>query len=160
MPNTDLDAGDFQSEDVLIRNLSPGDLDAVVDVDAKHSGLPRPDFFRARIERSQQESSIHLSLAAEVDEHVVGFVTVTFYQGEFGLPDRSAVVDAIGVHPEYAHHGVGRALLEQLEMNLRALHVDYLRTEASWDDFSMLGFFSARGFSPAPRISLQKSLLH
>ena len=149
---------DLEHEDVLIRSLRPEDLEAVVRVDEVHSGLPRVDFFRARIDRSLQESSIHLSLAAEMEGHLVGFVTVTFFQGEFGLPGRSAVVDAIGVHPEYAKHGVGKALLEQLEMNLKALHVEQLRTETSWDDFSMLRFFSSRGFSPAPRISLQKPL--
>jgi ribosomal protein S18 acetylase RimI-like enzyme len=156
MPETDTDV--LENEDILIRNLTPDDLAAVVRVDETYSGVARTDFFRARIERSLQESSIHLSLAAELDDHLVGFVTVTFFQGEFGLPDRSAVVDAIGVHPDYAKHGVGRALLDQLEMNLKALHVDSLRTEASWDNFAMLRFFSSRGFTPDARVSLQKSL--
>ena len=156
-------SGEHESEtrehdDVVVRSLTLDDLDAVVRVDAAYSGVPRTEFFKARIERSMQESSIHLSLAAELDGQVVGFVTVTFFRGEFGMPDTSAVVDAIGVHPEYAHHGVGRALFEQLEMNLRALHVEHLRTETRWDDFAMLRFFASRGFAPAPRVSLQKAL--
>jgi len=154
----DLDPGALETDDVNIRTLRESDLEAIIRIDAVASGLPRRDFFTTKVRRSLQDSSVHLSMVAEVDDHVVGFVTVIFHQGEFGRPEPIAVLDAIGVHPEYRHRHVGRALLRQLEMNLAALRVDELRTEVAWDDLDMLGFMARAGFRPAPRLCLAKQL--
>ena len=70
--------------------------DGVVRIDEASIGRNRREFYKRRIERSMAESSIHLSLAAELDGMLVGFLTVTFYQGEFGRPEPTAVLDAIG----------------------------------------------------------------
>ena len=153
------DAGQLVTDSIPVRQLGMGDLDAVVRIDEASTGLSRREFFRRRIERTLAESSIHLSLAAELDGMVVGFLTVTFYQGEFGLPEQVAVLDAIGVHPEYRKRLVAFALMRQLEMNLRALHVERLRTEVDWDQFELLGFMRRMGFRPAARLCLEKLLV-
>ncbi len=155
----DLDPGQLDTDDVLIRSLAMSDLDAVVGIDEAWSGEARREFYRIRIQRSLEESSIHLSLAAEIADEVVGFVTVTFFQGEFGRPERAAVLDAIGVHPDHRGQQVAKALIRQLEMNLRALRVEEIRTQVDWDLFPLLGFLAHAGFKPAPRLCLQKSLL-
>lgn len=147
---TDLDA-------ILVRSLRAEDLEAVARIDALATGTARPEFYRRRLDRPR-ESSIYLSLAAELDQMVVGFVMVTFFQGEFGRPEAWASLDAIGVHPEYAGRHVGKALMHQLEMNLRALHVERMRTEIDWTAFSLLGFLAASGFTPAPRLCLERKL--
>ena len=46
------------------------------------------------------------------------------------------------------------ALLEQLRTNLAGLGVGSVRTEVSWDDQTLLGFFHRQGFRPAARICL------
>ena len=154
----DLEPGRLDIDDVPVRTLGVEDLEAVVRIDAASTGIARRDFYDRRIRRSLAESSIHLSLAAELDGQVVGFVTMTFYQGEFGLPDTVAVLDGFGVHPDYRGRKVAKALLRQVEMNLRALHVDAIRTQLSWDDFELLTFFAHAGFEPSRRIVLEKKL--
>ena len=154
----DLEPGQRDTDAVPVRLLTRQDLDAVLRIDAAATGYSRKDFYRARLERSQAESSVHLSLAAELDNQVVGFVTVTFYQGEYGHPERSASLDAIGVHPDYAGRHVAAALMTQLEMNLRALHVETIRTEVDWNALELIGFFHKAGLAPVPRLCLERKI--
>ena len=132
--------------------------DAVVRIDAASTGATRRDFYRAKLGRALEDSSVQLSLAAELDGMVVGFLIVTFYYGEFGMPETVAVIEAFGVHPDYRGKKVARALIRQLEMNLGALGVETVRTEVSWEQLELLEFLAHFGFEPAPRFCLQKKL--
>lgn len=152
------DPGVLETDKVEVRTLKLDDLDAVVRIDEAGSGTKRRDFLNKRIRRSLEESSIHLSIAAEIDGIVAGFATVTFFQGEFGHSERSAVLDVIGVHPDYRGKKVAAALLRQLEMNLAALHVEVLRTEVDWDQPELISFFNRAKFQPAARLCLEKKL--
>lgn len=154
----ELAAGELETDDIPVRRLSPEDLDAVVRIDAASTGTTRQDFYRAKLGRALEDSSIQLSLAAEVDGMVAGFLIVTFYYGEFGLPETAAVIEALGVHPELRRRKVSKALMRQLEMNLKALGVETVRTEVSWEQQELLGFLAHLGFEPAPRFCLQKRL--
>ena len=60
--------------------------------------------------------------------------------------------------PGYARRGVATALLENLTRNLQALGIDRLRTEVAWDEHDLGRFLGARGFSPAPRLVLERRL--
>ncbi|MBI5608163.1 MAG: GNAT family N-acetyltransferase [Deltaproteobacteria bacterium] len=155
--SVDLPPGVTELDAVVVRQLQPADLEAVARIDEAATGVARPEFYRRRLDRAR-DSSIFLSLAAEVDGLVVGFMMVTFFQGEFGRPEAWASLDAVGVHPEFAGKHVGKALLSQLEMNLRALRVETLRTEVEWTAFDLLGFLAKSGFAPAPRLALEKKL--
>jgi len=154
----DLSAGELDTDRIPVRTLGLADLDAVVRIDAESTGGPRTDFYRTKIQRALEDSSLQLSLAAELDGQVVGFLIVAFYYGEFGLPETIAVVEAIGVHPEYRRRHVGRALMRQLEMNLGALGVETVRTEVDWAQLELLHFLARSGFRPAPRLCLEKTL--
>ncbi len=161
MTDIDVDepaAGELETDRIPIRRLEMGDLEAVVKIDASSTGTRREDFYRAKLARALEDSSVQLSLAAELDDMTVGFLIVTFYYGEFGLPETIAVIEAIGVHPEYRGQQVARALMRQLEMNLGALGVETVRTEVSWDQLELVLFLAHFGFEPAPRFCLQKKL--
>ncbi len=67
-------------------------------------------------------------------------------------------LDTIGVHPEYRGRHVAAALMRQLELQLRALHVDALRTEVEWDHWDLLAFLRSAKFQPVPRLCLEKKL--
>ncbi len=154
----ELSVGELETDRVPVRRLTAEDLATVVRIDAASTGTVREDFYRAKLGRALDDSSIQLSLAAELDDLVVGFLIVTFYYGEFGMPETVAVIEALGVHPEYQGQKVGKALMRQLEMNLRALGVESVRTEVAFEQLEMLQFFARMGFEPAPRFCLQKRL--
>ena len=123
------------------------------------TGRERARLLRAQAgRRTSSTRASQVSLAAELDGILVGFLLARVWTGEFGLTEPVAVLDTIGVHPEFQHHGVGDALLDQLATNLRGLDVATLRTEVAWDGFELLRFFHHDGFRPAPRLCLDLDL--
>lgn len=146
------------AEACSVRRLRPADLERVVTIDARSGGRERKDYFLRKLEESLDDSSIHVSLGAEVDGILVGFLLARMWTGEFGTADPVAVLDTIGVQPEFRGRGVGDALLAQLLRNLRAIGVGELRTEVDWGDLDLLRFFHHHGFQPAPRLCLRRDL--
>ena len=69
--------------------------------------------------------------------------------GEFGRIEPAAVMDTIGVDPDFAGRGVGRALLSQLLANLTTLRVDKVLTEVDWGDRELMAYLDRCGFKPS-----------
>jgi ribosomal protein S18 acetylase RimI-like enzyme len=143
---------------VVVRNLRPADLEAVIALDSKNSGRRRDEYFRVKLQQNLAETGIKVSLAAEVDGAFAGFLLARVYYGEFGQTEPVAVLDTIDVHPAFRGRGVGSALLDQLRVNLFGLGVTSLRTEVGWDDLALIGFFQHEGFLPAARLCLDLDL--
>ena len=61
-------------EKVIVRNLRPEDLDAVILTDAKLTGRRREEFFKLKLQQNLVESGIKISLAAELDGAFCGFL--------------------------------------------------------------------------------------
>ena len=146
---------EITKSDVMVRNLRPSDLEAVIALDAKNVGRRREEYFRVKLQQNLAETGIKVSLAAEVDGGLVGFLLARVYYGEFGQTERAAVLDTIDVHPSFRGRSVGAALIDQLRTNLFGLGVTSLRTEVSWSDLQLLGFFQHEGFVPAARLCLE-----
>ncbi len=154
----DLDAGCLETDAVEVSALAADDLDAIVRIDKAITGRSRHGFLERRLGAALRDSNVRVALKARVGGDVVGFVLGAIYYGEFGVPEPSAVVDVIGVHPEFAGRHVGAALFRQLEMQLKALGIDTLRTEVDWTQQGLLHFLEHRGFVPAARLCLEKSI--
>lgn len=143
---------------VMVRNLRPRDLDAVILLDSKITGRKRTEYFRVKLAQALSDTGIQVSLAAEVDGQFVGFLLARVYYGEFGATEQTAVLDTIGVNPNQRGAGVGTALLRQLRQNLLGLGIPTLQTEVAWNDTDLLTFFQRSGFQPAPRLCLDLDL--
>lgn len=144
----------LEHDAIIVRNLLPEDLEAVIRLDAKVSGRQRGEYFRIKLDQNLAETGIKVSLAAEVDDCFCGFLLARVYYGEFGLPEPTAVLDTIGVDPGFQGQGVGVALVQKLRMLLSGLGVGHLQTEVSWDSPELLAFFHRQGFRPAERFCL------
>ncbi len=145
-------------DDLTIRNLRPDDLDALVALDAKVVGRRREEFLRLKLRQASADSGIAVSLAAELEGRVVGFLLARVYYGEFGVTERVAVLDVLGVHPDFRGRHVGAALIDQLRTNLLGLGLRTLQTEVAWSDGDLMAFFRHEGFVPAPRLCLDLDL--
>lgn len=152
------DNQNLEYDAIVVRRLMPADLDAVVRLDAKVTGRSRSEYFKLKLKENLAETGIKVSLAAERDDLFVGYLLARVYYGEFGLMEPTAVLDTLGVHPEFQHQGAGAALLRQLCTDLRGLGVGRLQTEVSWDDLDVLAFLKHEGFKPAPRLCLELEL--
>jgi ribosomal protein S18 acetylase RimI-like enzyme len=158
MAEREFEPGVLDTDAVLVRTMRESDLDAAVRIDALATGRRRPAYFELMIQRAIKQASLQISLVAELDSHVVGFLIGSLYYGEFGVVEPAASLEAIGVDPRYRGHHVGKALIHQLRNNLGALQISTLRTEVDWSDTDLVAFFRSEGFSPAPRLCLETSI--
>lgn len=154
------DTGDqtLSRDRVLVRSLKQDDLAAVIRIDGKLTGRDRSAYYGAKFREMLVESGIRVSLVAENDGIVTGFVMARVDFGEFGKVDKSAAVDTIGVHPDFRGSGIGHALLSQLLFNLSSLQVESVRVQVFPENFDLQRFLHARGFGPSQLLVLDKAI--
>lgn len=154
-------ANDFEqlARDVAdVRLLTAKDLEDVVRIDRNVSGRDRRDFVQHSLDEALRETGVRISLAARIDGIMAGYVMARADLGDFGRTEPVAVIDTIGVAPEYAHRGVGHALLQQLFLNLDALRIERVETVVEARALELLEFFYGAGFAPAQRLAFVKPL--
>jgi predicted N-acetyltransferase YhbS len=152
------EAGTLETDHVEVRNLTRDDLETLVKIDQKVFGQNRREYYRLKLKENLEESSIQVSLLALVEGLPVGFLMASLYYGEFGQVEAAAILDSIGVDPDYHGQKIGRALMRQLKMNLKALNIKTIQTQVDWDQFDLLQFFAREGFQPSRRICLEVGL--
>ena len=143
----------------VVRSLRESDLETVVRIDTKLTGLNRLAYYFANFREMLDDSGIRISLVAEDGAIVTGFVMARVDYGDFGQVEKAAVIDAIGVHPAYAGSGVGHELLTQLLANLATLKVESVRTKVEHANFGLRSFLHGRGFDLSQRLLLTKQML-
>jgi len=129
-----------------IRPLTVGDLDAIVEIDRKVLGKPRPEYWRKKIELPNPRHPLSC-LGAELDGKVIGFIVGEVSGWEFGVPDTIGWISTIGVDPDYQKKGVARRLSQEYIKNLKAIGVSIVYTLVNWNDWDLLKFFRAMGFT-------------
>ncbi len=141
-----------------LRSMTADDLPAIVRIDRALTGRDRTDYMRAQLAEALDDSAIRVSLVARLDDAVVGYLMARTDLGDYGRTEPVAVIDTIGVDPDYAQRGVGHALLSQLFANLGALRVERVETIAAPRDLALLGFLYGCGFAPSQRLAFVKTL--
>ena len=141
-----------------VRSLASADLEAIVRLDRRITGRDRSRYIERQLQEAMTESAIRISLIARKDGVPAGYVMAKADFGDFGRTAPVAVIDTIGVDPNFARRGVGSALLSQLFINLSALQVERLETVVAKENFDLLGFFYAAGFGPSQRLAFVKQL--
>ena len=141
-------------EKMKIRTLNKGDLVAIIEIDEKILGENRRTYWKKKLELMNNKSS-NISLIAEVEEKVVGFILGDVSSWEFGVPETIGWIDTIGIDPTYQKKGLATALAHELIKNLKVLGVKTIYTLVSWNDWDLLQFFHAMGFTRGDMINLE-----
>lgn len=150
-----LDDFDALSRDLVpVRSLIESDLDQIIRIDHRITNRDRSAYLQRKVDEALRETGVRISLVAEKDERIVGFIMAKVDYGEFGQTDTVAVIDTIGVDPLEQSHNIGRALVSQLLRNLASLRVDTVRTEVRWQDFGLNRFLAHCGFNLSQRVVL------
>lgn len=165
-PGGEIDYGATQANDnerlalecPEVRPMRPEDLREIVRIDHGITGRDRSGYIAARLAEAMGDSPIRVSLAARQGGAIVGFVMARADLGDFGRTEPVAVVDTIGVDPQYARRGIAHALLAQLLGNLSALQVERVETVVKASELALLGFFQSAGFAPAQRLPFARRL--
>jgi ribosomal protein S18 acetylase RimI-like enzyme len=143
---------------VDVRGMEAADLDDIVRIDRSSTGLDRSSYMRHKLAEAMQDSAIRVSLTARQEGIVAGFVMARVDIGDFGRSEPVAVLDTIGVDSDYAHRGIGHALLSQLFVNLGGLCVEQVETEVPFRNAALLGFFYSVGFAPSQELLFARRL--
>ncbi len=113
--------------------------------------------FEKLIERQISESGGKLSLVAEINKRVVGYmISTTLYAG-FGIK-KSAWIMAIGVLPEYMGQGIGLSLARKICDIYKEKGIKNIYSSVLWDSTDVLSFFKKLGFERSEFINLKKRL--
>jgi ribosomal protein S18 acetylase RimI-like enzyme len=140
---------------IRIRVMKEDDLDAITTIDAMYFGNPRPEYYREKLAAATKGAGINASLVAEVHGEVVGFIMGELYTGEFGIPENTANLDTIGVHPSATGNGVAAKLLDKFTQQVSKLGVTTINSLVDWNDKNLMLFFHRSGFVPSKRLSLE-----
>jgi len=135
--------------------MTEHDVNAIVSIDSMYFGRERPEYYKERLAAATRGAGINTSLVAEVEDQIVGFIIGALYTGEFGIPDTTASIDTIGVHPMAVGKGVASKLLEQFADQVGKQGVSTIHTLVDWNDKNLLTFFQRAGFVPSKRLSLE-----
>lgn len=152
------DFGPLARDRIPVRAMAETDIRALIAIDGRITGRERSAYFQSKFEEALHESDIRVSLVAERDGVPVGFIMARVDFGEFGRVEPTAVMDTIGVDPDYRSKGVGRALLSQLLVNLMTLRVERIRTELDWRDRALQGFLDRCGFHPSQELGFDRAV--
>ena len=152
------DYGPLARDRIPVRSLAESDLHALVTIDRRITGRDRVEYFQRKLADALAESEVRVSLVAELDGVPVAFIMARVDLGEFGRVETTAVIDTIGVDPDYQKRGVGRALISQLLTNLVTLRVEKVRTEVDWQDHDLLAFLDSNGFLPSQQLCFEQAL--
>lgn len=141
-----------------VRSMTPHDLQEITRIDRQITGRDRSAYIQAQLAEAMNDSAIRVSLTARLEGVVVGYLMARADLGDFGRTEPAAVIDTIGVDPDYAHRDVGHALLSQLFANLGALRVERVETITAPRDQALLGFLLDAGFKPAQRLAFTRPI--
>ncbi len=139
MKSIDLDA-------VKIRPMVTGDIASTLNI--WWTDVPGKDVFA-----SQMGGRFDLSLIAEYEGHLVGFILARLIYA--GLPMTGvAVMFFIAIKPEYQELGIGSLLIDTLKKNCKAAGIDTVRALVPQNDARMMKYFKKTGFSRSQIINL------
>lgn len=142
-----------------VRVMREGDLQAIIDIDAKVTGNRRSEYYERKVASMlDKKGSIATSLVGDHDGQVVGFIMGNIYTGEFGIPQTTASLDTIGIDPDYAGQGIGTLLLEEFIRHVSTAGVDSIQTLVDWNDSQLMKFFNKSGFTPSKTLNLEKRI--
>jgi ribosomal protein S18 acetylase RimI-like enzyme len=138
--------------------LAPDELADVVAIDAAITGRDRGAFFARRLTRTLAAPKRFVHVGLRRDGRLAGFALARLMDGEFGATGRDAALDAIGVHPDHAEAGGGRALMAAFLQVLARKGVDKVVTEVDWEARGLMDFLAHSGFGPAESLVVERAV--
>lgn len=137
---------------VAIRPAQATDLPAISALDARLTGLDKPDYWRDMLAPER-----NLLVAESESGKLLGFIAGEVRAWEFGQP-AAGWVFAIQIEPKQRERGVASALFEALVTRFREKGVTRVRTLVDRKDHLILSFFRAQGMVAGPSLQLDMDL--
>ena len=146
----------------LIRRVRRGDLDAIIALDTRTTGLSKDAHWRELVERgcrSRRENEFVFLVAVSDDDStpLTGFIVGEVRAWEFGSAPCGWVY-AMAVDPSVREQRVGEHLLAAVAAEFRRSGVRKMRTMVAKENRLPMLFFRGEGMMAGPYIQLEKDL--
>jgi ribosomal protein S18 acetylase RimI-like enzyme len=144
---------------VRIRPLARADLQDVSRIDAHHTGLEKPRYWRRVFNDLLRPSDdvTRIGLAADADQGLAGYLIGEIRAFEFGSEPCGWIV-AVGIDPRRLRGNVGSMLMQEANARFRAAGASRVRTMVQRNDVPLLAFFRTNGFAGGPYVQLEIDL--
>ncbi len=142
-----------------VRAATAADVNAVIDLDARVTGIAKESYWRNLFERylGARPRGRYILVAEDSGGAVVGFIIGEVRTWEFGSAPCGWVF-AVSVDPDARLQGLGTALFEAISRRFRDDGVSTIRTMLSRNNHLLMSFFRSHGMMAGPYIQLEKSL--
>ena len=152
------------SAGVTIRPLSLENIKDIVRIEKRIEGKlgisneERIEYLKEAARYNIERSDPMLSLGAELDDNIVGFIIGEIRIWEFGIGEKTGWIRILGVDPDFQRRGIGRKLGEALLEHFERRGIKRVRTMAEWYTGDLISFFRSLGFNMLNMIPLGKEL--
>jgi len=144
--------------DVSVRAIEPSDLPALMRIDEKLSSQTRKEYWDRRLEMAALRPP-WMSLVAETDGRIAGFLFGWVAESEFGMSQPTAWVDLIGVDPPYRGRGIAHALIDRFVRSAEQLRaIQKVATLIDLTQADVREFFLRQGFHHGPMIQMERDV--
>ncbi len=144
--------------DVSVRAIEPSDLPALMQIDEKLSSQTRKEYWDRRLEMAALRPP-WMSLVAETDGRIAGFLFGWVAESEFGMSQPMAWVDLIGVDPPYRGRGIAHALIDRFVRSAEQLRgIQKVATLIDLAQADVREFFLRQGFHHGPMIQMERDV--
>ncbi|MBI3953150.1 MAG: GNAT family N-acetyltransferase [Chloroflexi bacterium] len=140
-----------------IRQMTPGDFPAILDLDRKVAGRERARSYQQHVSRYLDNYFPPLCQVALDGDKVVGFILGDVKGWEYGLGP-SGWIDIMGVDPEHQRQGVGLALIRAFVAQCRRQKLSAAHAIVRGGDRRLQGFLKAAGLQKGPLVDFYAPL--
>lgn len=145
------------STTVTIRDITANDLGDIQRIARAISSEDADTTLEASINQITKNAGDRISLVAETDGKVVGYMISNILYAGFGLK-RSAWIVTVGVDPDYMGQGIGQKIAHELFGIYKKMGIDHIYSSVMWDSIDLLSFFKTLGFERSAFINLRKKV--
>jgi len=136
--------------------MEPEDIDAVLTIDRKISGVRRAITY-ADLITGDLGGVIDISFVAEINGQVAGFILARLaYVGE--PVTEVGLVQILGVNPDYQRQGIATKLVNAMLERCKSKGIKAVRVTVNERDSQLRGFFQRMGFRRGQLIDYSKTL--
>jgi GNAT superfamily N-acetyltransferase len=152
------------SAGVKVRPLSLENIKDIVRIEERIEGElgiineERMEYLKEATRYNIERSDPMMSLGAELDGNIVGFIIGEIRIWEFGIGEKTGWIRILGVDPDFQGRGIGRKLGEALLEHFERRGIKRVRTMAEWYTGDLISFFKSLGFNMLNMIPLEKEL--
>jgi ribosomal protein S18 acetylase RimI-like enzyme len=141
---------------LTIREARPDELPSVIELDAKVTGVKRPDFWLDLSHQRAGSKTLAIVVAAMGDE-IIGYALGDLRAWPVRAP-ACGWIYAIGVAAEYRQQKVASALMEAMIDHFAKNGAASIRTMIEVDDHLLMSFLRSFGMTAGPFVELELKL--